>query len=40
VTDVIWGAVPFVAAMMAMIGLLMAFPDLALWLPNYVMGKG
>ncbi len=40
VTDVIWGALPFVLAMMGMIGLLMALPDLALWLPNYVMGKG
>ncbi len=40
VSDVIWGAMPFVAAMMGLIGLLMAFPDLALWLPNAVMGKG
>jgi tripartite ATP-independent transporter DctM subunit len=40
VADVIWGALPFVGAMMALIGLLMAFPDVALWLPNLVMGKG
>ncbi len=40
VSDVIQGALPFVGAMMVLIGLLMAFPDLALWLPNYVMGKG
>ncbi|MEZ5849351.1 MAG: TRAP transporter large permease [Hyphomicrobiaceae bacterium] len=40
VSDVIWGAMPFVGAMLATIFLLMAFPDLALWLPNLVMGKG
>jgi C4-dicarboxylate transporter, DctM subunit len=40
VADVIWGALPFVAAMMGMIAILMAFPELALWLPNLVMGKG
>ncbi|MCA3267573.1 MAG: TRAP transporter large permease [Azospirillum sp.] len=28
------GALPFVAAMIAMIGILIAFPDLALWLPR------
>jgi C4-dicarboxylate transporter, DctM subunit len=40
VSDVIWGALPFVGAMMGMIAVLMAFPELALWLPNLVMGKG
>ncbi|MEZ5818116.1 MAG: TRAP transporter large permease [Hyphomicrobiaceae bacterium] len=40
VADVIWGALPFVVAMMGLILLLMVFPDLALWLPNTVMGKG
>ncbi|MGE0768657.1 MAG: TRAP transporter large permease [Hyphomicrobiaceae bacterium] len=40
VTDVIWGALPFVVAMLGLILLLMAFPDLALWLPGLVMGKG
>jgi C4-dicarboxylate transporter DctM subunit len=38
VTDVIWGALPFVWAMFVLVGLLMAFPDLALWLPRLVMG--
>ncbi|MEM7748111.1 MAG: TRAP transporter large permease [Pseudomonadota bacterium] len=32
--DVSIGAVPFVFAMLAMIGLLLAFPSIALWLPN------
>ena len=36
--DVIWGALPFVVAMMFLIGLLMAYPDLALALPKLVMG--
>ena len=40
VRDVIMGALPFVGAMMALIFLLMAFPGVALWLPEYVMGKG
>jgi tripartite ATP-independent transporter DctM subunit len=39
VTDVIRGALPFVGAMLALIGLLMAVPDVALWMPNAVMGK-
>jgi C4-dicarboxylate transporter, DctM subunit len=38
--DVIKGALPFVFGMLALIGLLMAVPDVALWLPNSVMGKG
>ncbi len=32
--DVIVGALPFVATMFVMIVLLVAFPDIALWLPN------
>ncbi len=40
VSDVIYGALPFVASMMLLIFLLMAFPEIALWLPDYVMGKG
>lgn len=40
VTDVIRGALPFVGAMLALIVALMVFPDIALWLPNAVMGKG
>ena len=38
--DVIQGALPFVFGMLALIGLLMIAPDVALWLPNSVMGKG
>jgi hypothetical protein len=26
--------------MVALIGLLMALPDVALWLPDYIMGNG
>ncbi|MCY4315069.1 MAG: TRAP transporter large permease [Roseovarius sp.] len=33
-SDVMIGAAPFVATMVAMIGLLLAFPDIALWLPS------
>ncbi len=40
VSDVIWGSLPFVGAMLGTIFLLMAFPQLALWLPDFVMGKG
>ena len=32
--QVIIGALPFVATMLVMIGILIAFPDLAMWLPN------
>jgi len=39
VGDVIRGALPFVGAMLVLIFLLMAIPGLALWLPEYVMGK-
>jgi TRAP-type C4-dicarboxylate transport system permease large subunit len=39
VGDVIRGALPFVGAMLLLIFLLMAIPGLALWLPEYVMGK-
>ena len=38
VYDVIVGASPFVLSMFAMIGLLMVWPDIALWLPRFVMG--
>jgi tripartite ATP-independent transporter DctM subunit len=38
VSDVIRGALPFVGAMVALIFILMAWPDIALWLPRYVMG--
>ncbi|MEZ5738013.1 MAG: TRAP transporter large permease [Burkholderiaceae bacterium] len=36
--DVIIGSLPFVAAMFAMILLLIALPDIALWLPRLMMG--
>ena len=35
-TDVIVGAVPFFICMVIMMGIIIAFPDLALWLPNMV----
>ena len=38
VSDVIWGALPFVIAMLGLVALLMTFPELALWLPKLVMG--
>ena len=38
ISDVIRGALPFVAAMLGLILLLMAFPDIALGLPRLVMG--
>ncbi len=36
--DVIRGSLPFVLAMLALMGLLLAFPQLALWLPQRIMG--
>ena len=33
-SDVMIGAAPFVVTMIAMIGLLLVFPDIALWLPG------
>ena len=38
INEVIRGSLPFVGAMIALIALLMAAPDIALWLPRYVMG--
>jgi C4-dicarboxylate transporter DctM subunit len=38
IADVIRGALPFVVAMMLLIGMLMAWPDLALGLPKLIMG--
>jgi C4-dicarboxylate transporter, DctM subunit len=40
IADVIRGTLPFVIGMVALIGLLMALPVVALWLPDKVMGKG
>jgi len=38
INDVIRGSIPFVGAMIVLITLLMAAPDIALWLPRFVMG--
>jgi C4-dicarboxylate transporter DctM subunit len=38
IADVIWGALPFVGAMLLLIAVLMIYPDLALGLPKLVMG--
>src|SRR5688500_12443516 len=38
INDVIRGSIPFVGAMIVLIALLMAAPDIALWLPRFVMG--
>ena len=37
-SDVIWGAVPYVLLMLAFTGLLIAWPDIALWLPRTMIG--
>ena len=39
ITDLFKGAAPFLAAMLVMIVLLIAFPDLALWLPTIINPK-
>ena len=39
IADVIMGAAPFVAVMLVLIAVLMAFPALALWLPELVYGR-
>ncbi|MEE8272926.1 MAG: TRAP transporter large permease [Alphaproteobacteria bacterium] len=36
--DVIWGALPYALLMLAFTGLLIALPDLALWLPRTMIG--
>ena len=38
-SDLFKGSAPFLAAMLAMIGLLLLFPQLALWLPTIVNPK-
>jgi tripartite ATP-independent transporter DctM subunit len=38
INEVIRGAAPFLIGMMVLVVLLMIWPDIALWLPNYVMG--
>jgi C4-dicarboxylate transporter DctM subunit len=35
-SDVEWGAAPFVIALLLMIGLICAFPEIAMWLPRVV----
>ena len=35
-SDIAWGALPFVLMMIAMAALLIAFPEIALWLPGMV----
>jgi len=34
--DVAYGAVPFVVAILCMFGVLIAYPQIAIWLPNLV----
>lgn len=38
INEVIRGALPFVGAMIVLVALLMAVPDVAMWLPRFVMG--
>jgi C4-dicarboxylate transporter, DctM subunit len=37
---VMWGTLPYVVCMMLAIVILSFFPDIATWLPNYLMGAG
>ncbi len=39
-TRIIWGTIPFVICMMLQIVILCIFPDIATWLPTYLMGPG
>ena len=34
IEEIAWGALPFVLAMVLLMGLLIVFPQLALWLPD------
>src|SRR5262249_58063141 len=38
VTRVMWGTIPYVACMMLAIVILCIFPEIATWLPDYLMG--
>jgi tripartite ATP-independent transporter DctM subunit len=40
VTTVMWGTIPYVLCMMLAIVILCIFPEIATWLPNYLMGPG
>ncbi|KQZ94115.1 C4-dicarboxylate ABC transporter [Mesorhizobium sp. Root157] len=39
-TKIIWGTLPFVVCMMLQILILCFFPEIATWLPTYLMGPG
>ncbi len=39
IRDIYWSIVPFVGIMILALVTVMAFPEIALWLPNYVYGK-
>ena len=38
-SDVVIGAIPFHLLMFVMLGLLVAWPEIALWLPQHIIGK-
>ncbi|WP_142850315.1 TRAP transporter large permease [Telmatospirillum sp. J64-1] len=38
IMDVIWGSLPFAMILLLLVGLLIAIPDLALWLPRLMFG--
>ena len=38
--QVMWGTIPYVVCMMLAIVILCIFPEIATWLPNYLMGPG
>jgi TRAP-type mannitol/chloroaromatic compound transport system permease large subunit len=38
-TDIYRSIVPFVGVMVIALSIIMLFPEIALWLPNYVYGK-
>lgn len=40
VTRVMWGTIPYVACMILAIVILCAFPEIATWLPDHMMGVG
>ena len=38
-SDVVWGAIPFHLLMFVLLGMLVAWPQIALWLPQHMIGK-
>ncbi|TMG99501.1 MAG: TRAP transporter large permease, partial [Betaproteobacteria bacterium] len=38
VTRIMWGTIPYVICMMLQIVILCAFPEIATWLPDHMMG--